>query len=55
MKDTPENEYFKTNSGLAFNTAKKAKEEGVSHFIYMSTVKVYEKFTETGKPWIEDF
>src|SRR3972149_3840531 len=54
MKGAPENEYFKTNSDLAFNTAKKAKEEGVSHIIYMSTVKVYGEFTNFGESWNED-
>src|SRR3989304_8616050 len=54
MKGAPESEYFKINSDLAFNTAKKAKEEGVSHFIYMRTVKVYGEFTEIGESWNEN-
>src|SRR3989304_1302269 len=54
MKGAPESEYFKINSDLAFNTAKKAKEEGVSHFIYMSTVKVYSEFIEMGESWNEN-
>jgi nucleoside-diphosphate-sugar epimerase len=54
MQGAPEKKYFEVNSDLAFDTAKKAKEEGVSHFLYMSTVKVYGEFTEEGQPWTED-
>ena len=54
MKGAPENEYFKVNSDLAFNTAKKAKDEGVPHFIYMSTVKVYSEFTNGSGSWNEN-
>lgn len=39
MKGAPEKEYFKVNSDLAFETAKHAKENGVKHFVLMSTVK----------------
>ena len=54
MKGAPEEKYFQVNSDLAYNTAKKAKTEGVFHFIYMSTVKVYGEFTEEGKAWTEE-
>jgi len=49
MKGAPESEYFKINSDLAFETALKAKNEGVKHFIFMSTIKVYGEST-TGNP-----
>jgi len=54
MKGAPEEKYFQVNSDLAYNTAKKAKTEGVFHFIYMSTVKVYGEFTSTGESWNEN-
>lgn len=37
----PESTYFKVNSDLAFNTAKHAKNQGVKHFVFFSTIKVY--------------
>jgi nucleoside-diphosphate-sugar epimerase len=54
MKGAPEKKYFEVNSDLAFETAKKAKKDGVKHFIFLSTVKVYGEFTEPGKPWTEE-
>ncbi len=53
MKRAPEKEYFKVNSDLAFETAKYAKENGVKHFLFMSTVKVYGEFTDK-IPWTEN-
>lgn len=43
IKTTKENEllYYKVNRDLAFEVAKKAKEEGVKHFIFMSSMSVY--------------
>ena len=55
MQGAPEKKYFEINSDLAFNIAKKAKDEGVSHFLFMSTVKVYGEYTEKGYPWTEEF
>lgn len=42
-KETKENkkEYFEVNRDLAFETAKKAKYEGVKQFIFLSTMNVY--------------
>ncbi|SEO25195.1 UDP-glucose 4-epimerase [Amphibacillus marinus] len=33
--------YYKVNRDLAFETAKKAKEDGVKHFIFLSSMSVY--------------
>lgn len=33
--------YFQVNSDLAFETAEEAKKQGVKHFIFFSTIKVY--------------
>lgn len=40
-KYTPQDQYFKVNRDLAVSFAKEAKESGVHHFIYFSSVKVY--------------
>lgn len=42
-KETKENEqlYFKINRDLSVEVAKKAKREGVNHFIFLSTMSVY--------------
>lgn len=40
-KSIPEEIYFKVNSDLAFETAKEVKKQGVQHFIFFSTIKVY--------------
>jgi len=54
MKDAPEGEYFKINRDLAFETAARARGQGVNQFILMSTAKVYGEST-TGLPaWDED-
>ena len=53
MRGAPEQEYYKVNSDLAFETAKHAKENGVKHFLFMSTVKVYGEYTDEGEPWKE--
>ncbi len=54
MKGAPVEDYFRINSNLALNVAKRAKKQGVKQFIFMSTVKVYGESTETGKPWNEE-
>lgn len=43
VKETKENEhlYYEVNEKLAVETAKKAKEAGVGHFIILSTMSVY--------------
>lgn len=43
IKEVKENEqlYYQVNRDLAYDTAKKAKEEGVSQFIFMSSMSVY--------------
>lgn len=43
VKETKENRdlYYKVNRDLAFETAKKAKEEGVKQFIFLSSMSVY--------------
>jgi UDP-glucose 4-epimerase len=40
-KAPPKEEYFKVNTQKSIELAKKAKKEGVQHFIFMSTAKVY--------------
>lgn len=39
--------YYEINSDLAFETAEKAKKEGVKQFIYMSSMIVYSGCKET--------
>jgi UDP-glucose 4-epimerase len=47
QKDIEDDEiYRKVNYFMTMNLAKKAKEEGVKHFIFMSTVKVYGEVSE---------
>ncbi|MFM6929678.1 MAG: NAD-dependent epimerase/dehydratase family protein [Bdellovibrio sp.] len=41
MKGAPEDAYFKSNYELTKNLAQKAKDEGVKHFIYISTAHVF--------------
>lgn len=43
IKETVENAhlYFDVNRDLAFDVAKRAKEAGVKHFVYMSSMSVY--------------
>jgi UDP-glucose 4-epimerase len=53
MKSAPEEEYFKINCDLAFDVAIHAKEQGVKHFIFMSTVKVFGEFTLLEEPMNE--
>jgi len=45
--------YFSVNRDLAFNAAQAAKKAGVSHFIFMSTVKVYGENSTLDHPWNE--
>lgn len=43
IKETKENShlYYKVNRDLTFNVAKKAKQDGVKHFIFLSSMSVY--------------
>jgi nucleoside-diphosphate-sugar epimerase len=40
-KKIPESDYLKINCDLCLRVAENAKKSGISHFIFMSTVKVY--------------
>ncbi len=53
MKVAPEEQYFKINRDLAFELAQKAKKQGVKHFIFMSTSKVYGESTTGKEAWNE--
>ncbi len=46
--------YFRVNKDLTLILALRAKNAGVKHFIFMSTVKVYGKFQKNSDPWNED-
>lgn len=41
MHGAPEEEYLSINRDLTLSLAQKAKNDGVSHFIFISTIKVY--------------
>ncbi len=49
-----DNKYYEVNSDLAYNTAYKAKLDGVKQFVFMSTVKVYGENSSIDRPWTED-
>jgi UDP-glucose 4-epimerase len=51
---TPENECYRVNRDLPFNIAKNARQSGIKHFIFLSTIKVYGKFVQGSDPWKED-
>ena len=40
-KSIPDTEYFRVNRDLALEVAKNAKRDGISQFVFMSTIKVY--------------
>ena len=40
-KEIKKEKYFEINSDLAFNVAVKAKENGLKHFVFFSSIKVY--------------
>lgn len=46
--------YYSVNRDLAFETAKRAKSQGVKQFVLMSTVKVYGEYTNNITPWDEN-
>lgn len=47
MQGASKEEYFRINFDLTLSLAKKAKNNGVKHFIFMSTIKVYGEETTT--------
>lgn len=49
----PEHKYLEINRDLAYNVAKAAKSNGVSQFVFMSTVKVYGENSSEEDPWTE--
>lgn len=53
MKGAPDELYYKVNRDLAFEVAKRAKEQGVKQFVLMSTAKVYGESTANGGYWNE--
>ena len=48
-KSSDKDEYYRINSDLAFETARKAKNDGVGQFIFMSSSIVYGKSAPIGK------
>jgi nucleoside-diphosphate-sugar epimerase len=54
MKGAPKELYFAVNRDLALEVAKKAKLQGVKHFVFMSTAKVFGESTTNVKPWDEN-
>ena len=50
----PDSEYFKINRDLAVQVAEKAKKEGVKHFIFLSSVKVYGEYNPKKGVWSEN-
>ena len=53
-KKISEMEYFKVNRDLCIDVAKKAKNSGVGHFIFISTVKVYGEYSPSKGTWNEN-
>ncbi|QKG80222.1 NAD-dependent epimerase/dehydratase family protein [Tenuifilum thalassicum] len=47
-------EYIKVNTELPVRVAKKAKQDGVKQFIFLSTTKVYGDISSLDKPWTEE-
>lgn len=54
MKGAPEEQYFRINRDLAFEVAMTAKSQGVKHFVFMSTAKVFGESTTGKQPLDED-
>lgn len=54
LKDSNEEEYYLINRDLAYRIAKKAKEEGVLHFIFISSAKVYGDVSLNNEAFNED-
>jgi UDP-glucose 4-epimerase len=53
LKPVKIEEYISVNSDLSFELARRAKDMGVKHFVFMSTVKVYGNSTTGTIPWDE--
>lgn len=49
----PYERYHEINTELAYNSALKAKQEGVKHFVFLSTIRVYGGYTPGGSVWSE--
>jgi nucleoside-diphosphate-sugar epimerase len=49
-----EREYFHVNRDLCIRTAMQAKSAGVKQFIFLSTIKVYGKYSPGDKAWDEE-
>lgn len=49
-----EESYFKINRDLAYSVAKRAKEQGVKQFIFMSSAKVYGESNKMERYWNEE-
>jgi len=54
MKGAPEEQYFRINRDLAVDVAMTAKSQGVKHFVFMSTAKVFGESTTGKQPLDED-
>lgn len=54
MNGAPEELYFKVNRDLAYEVAKKAKDDGVKQFVFMSTAKVFGESTTGKLAWDEN-
>ncbi len=52
-KKINEGEYMRVNRDLCLRVARKAKMDGIRHFIFLSTIKVYGKFYPGSGPWTE--
>jgi nucleoside-diphosphate-sugar epimerase len=52
-KKIPEHEYFRVNHSMSLKLAQSAKKEGVKHFIFLSTVKVYGETNSGRGVWNE--
>ncbi len=54
MKGAPDQEYFRVNTELTYSLAKKAQKEGVSQFIFISTIKVFGENNKENDRWDEN-
>ena len=53
MDKVPDEDYMKSNFELTKLLAEKAKSDGVGHFVFLSTVKVYGEVNINGRPFTE--
>jgi nucleoside-diphosphate-sugar epimerase len=54
MKGAPDDQYYSVNRDLTFELARAAKEHGVKHFVFLSSVKVFGEFTTNLPAWNEN-